>query len=63
MKESKAQKVLHGNENYKVAYKDKMVWLESIDEKSGEASVSVIGTGEKMKIPLTELDPKGFEFK
>lgn len=63
MKQSKAEKVLHGDKNFKVAYKDKMVWIEDIDEKSNEASVTVIGTGEKMKIPITELDAKGFELK
>ena len=63
MLESKAQKVLHGNKNYKVAYKDKMVWIEDINEDTQEALVSVIGTEEKMTIPLKELDPKGFELK
>lgn len=63
MKQSKAEKVLHGNKNYKIAYKDKMVWLEDIDEKNNEALVSVIGSGEKMKIPINELEGKGFEFK
>lgn len=63
MQESKAEKILHGNKNYKVAYKDKMVWIENIDEKSGEALVSVIGTGEQMRVPVKELEGKGFEIK
>lgn len=63
MLKSKAEKVLHGNKNYKVAYKDKMVWIEDIDNNTQEALVSVIGTDEKMKVPISELDGKGFELK
>lgn len=63
MFKNKAERVLHGNENYKVAYKDKMVWIEDIDESTNEALVSVIGTREKLKVPISELDGKGFEIK
>lgn len=63
MKQYKAQRVLQGNENYKIDYNGKEVWLESIDEKNNEALVSVVGTGEKMKIPINNLEGKGFEFK
>lgn len=63
MKESKAEKILHGNKNYKVAYGDKMVWIEDIDEENAEAVVSVIGSGEKLTVPIDDLDPKGFELK
>lgn len=63
MLENKAEKILNGNKNYKVAHKDKMVWIEGIDNSTGEALVSVIGSGEQMKVPLSELDGKGYEFK
>ncbi len=63
MKQSKADKVLNGNKNYKVLHDNKEVWLENIDEKNNEALVSVIGSGEKMKVPIEELDGKGFKFK
>lgn len=63
MKESKAQKVLRGNESYETVYKNKKIRLESIDKESGVALASVIDTGEKMKIPVDELGPREFEFK
>lgn len=61
MNQFKAQKVLYGNKNYEVAYKDKVVWLENIDEENNEALVSVMDTGEKMKVPIDELEGKGFK--
>ena len=63
MLENKAEKILNGNKNYKVAYKDKMVWIEDINEETGEALVSVMDTGEKMNVPISELDGKGFGLK
>lgn len=63
MFKNKAEKVLNGDKNYKVAYKDKMVWIEGINNSTGEALVSVIGSGEHMNVPLSELEGKGFEIK
>ncbi|MGO1469884.1 MAG: H-type small acid-soluble spore protein [Tissierella sp.] len=59
MKEFKANKVLHGDKNYKVTHKGELVWLEHVDEKKGEALVSVMDTGEEKTVPINELDPQG----
>lgn len=63
MHSNKADKILKGNENIKVAYKDKMVWLENVNESSGKAVVKVIGSGEVMNVPLSELKNLGPEIK
>lgn len=60
---NKADRILKGNENIKVAYKDKMVWLENVDESSGKAVVKVIGSGEIMNVPVNELKNLGPEIK
>lgn len=59
MLENKADKILNGDKNYKVAYKDKLVWIEHVNDKTGEALVSVIDTGEKMTVPINQLEEKG----
>lgn len=63
MKSSKADRILNGDENIKVAYQDKMVWLENVDESSGKAVVKVIGSGEVLNVPINELKNLGPEIK
>ena len=59
MKEHKAKKVLHGDKNQKVTYNGELVWIEHVNEKSGEALVSVMDTGKKKTVNINELDYKG----
>ncbi|OLS03222.1 H-type small acid-soluble spore protein [Tissierella creatinophila] len=59
MKESKAKKVLHGDKNQKVTHNGQLVWLEHVNESSGEALVSVMDTGEKKTVPVSELEHQG----
>ncbi|MSU00404.1 H-type small acid-soluble spore protein [Tissierella sp. MB52-C2] len=63
MKAHKAQEILKGNVNHEVTYKDKLVWLEHIDVENQKALVSVIATGEKMQVPVNELNSQGLELK
>lgn len=63
MHNNKADKILKGSKNIKVGYKDKMVWLENVDESSGKAVVKVIGSGEIMNVAVGELKNLGPEIK
>lgn len=63
MHSDKADRILNGDANIKVAYKDKMVWLENVNESSNEAVVKVIGSGQVMNVPLNELKNLGPEIK
>lgn len=63
MHTNKADRILNGDENIKVAYQDKMVWLENVDESSGKAVVKVIGSGEVLNVPINELKNLGPEIK
>lgn len=63
MHSNKADRILKGDENIKVAYGDKMVWLENVDESSGKAVIKVIGSGEVMNVPINELKNLGPEIK
>lgn len=59
MNEFKANKVLNGDKNQKVSYKNQLVWLEHVDEEKGEALVSIMDTGETMTVPINELQSEG----
>lgn len=59
MKNTKANEILHGNKNYKVTHNGELVWLEHINEETGQALVSVMDTGEKKTVPVNELSPQG----
>ena len=59
MKEEKAKKVLHGDKNYKITHNGELVWLEHVNESSGEALVSVMDTGEKKTVNINDLEPQG----
>jgi len=61
--ENKANDILNGDKNQKVAYKNKLVWIEHVNENTGEALVSVMDTGEKMTVPISELEGKGSGLK
>ncbi len=63
MHNKRADKILKGDSNIKVAYKDKMVWIENVDDSSGKATVKVIGSGEIMNVPVNELKNLGPEIK
>ena len=63
VKEYKAKRILKGDENHKVLYNNKEVWIEDIDRSSNEALVSVIGTNETFRVPISQLDHKGIEIK
>lgn len=59
MKKSKADKILHGDKNYKVTHNGELVWIEHVNEESGEALVSVMDTGKTKTVPIDELEPQG----
>lgn len=63
MLENKANKILNGDKNEKVTYKNKLVWIEHVNDKTGEALVSIMDTGEKMTVPISELESKGSGLK
>lgn len=63
MKEKKADTILNGDKHRKVTYKNQLVWLEHIDENNQQALVSVMDTGEKMTVPVSELEDKGPGFR
>lgn len=59
MKDHKAKKVLHGDKNQKVTHNGELVWLEHVNETSGQALVSVMETGEKRTVHVNELEHQG----
>ncbi|KNF07787.1 small acid-soluble spore protein, H-type [Gottschalkia purinilytica] len=55
----RADSILNGNQNIKVTYKNKEVWLESLDSRSGEAEVKMLDSNEVIKVPVSELKNHG----
>jgi H-type small acid-soluble spore protein len=52
---ARAKEIFVSRDTIRVLYQGSSVWIESLQEKSGSAEVTVLNSRERLKVPVARL--------
>jgi H-type small acid-soluble spore protein len=56
---NRAAEIISASSNIEVLYDQKPVWIETVNKETGTATVVVLGSKEKLEVPVRDLQETG----
>lgn len=51
----RAHSIIKSKSNFEVIYNGNPIWIEGLNAERGTANIEVLGKGDKMEVPLSDL--------